>query len=170
MFRSNKVGAIEVKWNQDRIRQVYMLALLGATDRQMAEVMGISIDLFESWKKRKPDFKKAMMAGKMEADAKVAQALYHRAIGFEYEEDHVTVYRGEVIKTRVKKVLPPDVTAAVKWLSARQRGVWTESRIDVTHTNININKFDFSELSTDELMLVKKLGLKQIAENANAEG
>ena len=166
MRRKTKHAPIVLKYHSDRPRQVFALALLGATDKQMADVMGIGIDTFDAWKKRKPEFMEALQKGKLEADAKVAQALYHRAIGFEYEEDHVSVFKGDVRVTRVKKVLPPDVTAAVRWLSARQRGLWTDvSKVETVHTNININKFDFQGLTTDELMLVKKLGLKQLSEH-----
>ena len=92
--------------------------------------------------------------------------LYKRATGFSYEEEVLHVIKGEVVRSVVTKHVIPDPWSAHKWLSARQPQLWTDtSKSEITHTNININKFDFNGLSTEELKLVERIGLRQIAQN-----
>lgn len=158
-----------VHWNHDRTRQAFQLALLGATDKQMAEVMDVSLMTFDYWKRTKQDFREALKAGKTEANAKVAEALYKRATGFWQTETHITNYKGNIIKTKYEKYYPPDVLAATKWLTIRERSIWADiQRTEIMQTNINIMKIDLSGLTTEELMLAKKIGLTQLTENASA--
>jgi hypothetical protein len=104
--------------------------------------------------------------GKIIADSKVAASLYKRAVGFSFQEEVLHVIKGEVVRSVVTKHVIPDPWSAHKWLSARQPQLWTDtSKSETTHTNININKFDFNGLSTEELQLVEKIGLKQLAES-----
>jgi hypothetical protein len=150
------------KWNDDRARQVKALALLGATDEEMAEVMDININTFDLWKRTHPEFLRAMKSGKMAANAKVAKSLYKRANGFWVWENHVCMYRGVVIQTPVRKYYPPDSWAAAKILSIRERTKWADvTKIESTQTNININKLDFTGMSTEELLLMKQIQEKQ---------
>jgi hypothetical protein len=105
--------------------------------------------------------------GRTLADATVAASLYKAATGYEYEEDHVTAFQGEVTVTRVKKYKGPDSYAAVRWLSVRQKNLWTDSqKVEITQ-NINITKLDLSKLDTEELMMLEKIGLKQLAPRSN---
>ena len=68
------------------------------------------------------------------------------------------------------KHVPADVWAAAKWLSLRQRSVWSEvQRAEITHMNINVNRLDLTGFSTEELKMVETLGLKQIG-NGNGGG
>jgi hypothetical protein len=144
--------------------QAYRCALLGATDKQIAGVIGVDINTFDYFKRNRPEFLEALNRGKMDADAKVAEALYRRAIGYEVEEVDIKMYRGEIIKTTFIKHYPPDSWAAVKWLTIRQRTHWADIKVSENlQANININKFDFSELTTEELKMIKSIGLKQIA-------
>lgn len=159
----------QVHWNPDRIRQAFQLALLGATDKQMAAVMDVDIQTFDYWKRTKEDFRDALRAGKTEANAKVAEALFKKATGFWQTEWHITNYKGNIIKTKYKKYYPPDTLAATKWLTIRERAVWADiQRTEIMQTNINIMKIDLSALSTEELMLAKKIGINQLMENAGA--
>jgi hypothetical protein len=157
-----KIKRTPSKWRDDRNREVKALALLGATDEEMAEVMGVNINTFNLWKRTHPDFQKAMRAGKMIADAKTAKSLYKRANGFWIWETDIKMYRGQVIQTPVRKYYPPDSWAAAKILSIRQRTKWADvTKVETTQTNININKIDFSGLSTEELLLMKQIQEKQ---------
>ena len=158
-YRTNK----PTKWNLDRIRQGFELALLGATDEEMARVMGISIHTLNDWKRTYPKFLQTIEDGKLSADSKAAAGLFKRACGFEQMEIVVHMYRGEVIQTPVMKYYPPDPWSANKWLAVRQRTRWSEvQRIETTQTTININKFDFNGLSNEELMFAKNIGMKQL--------
>src|SRR5216683_2182387 len=57
------------------------LALLGLTDTEIADLFGISPDTLYEWRRRHPEFSDSLDAGKIEADAEVAESLYHRARG-----------------------------------------------------------------------------------------
>jgi len=138
------------------------MALLGATDVQVAGVLGVSIKTVEYWKREKPEFLEALNRGKMEADSKVAEALYNAAIGYDYEEDIVSIFKGEVTKTRVKRYKHGNPWASARWLSIRQRSLWHESQsIDITNRNIHTLQLDLTAFSTEELTLLKRLGMQQ---------
>ena len=162
--RKNKNGVptAHSAWDSDRPRQAYELCLLGQTDQQMADVMGISVKTIEYWKSTKPEFADACRRGKTSADARVAEALFRKAVGYTKEEEVVSVYKGEVTKTTIMKYYPPDAWACMKWLGLRQRENWTDvQRTETTQTNINVQKLDLSGIPTDELMLLRKIGLRQ---------
>ena len=156
-------------WCPERLIQARQLALLGKTNARMAEIMGVSIKTIEYWWRTKPEFRESLQNGRDMADAQTADSLFQVANGWEVEEEHLHINRitGEAKIIKIKKKYKPDAWAAAKWLALRQRELWTEiQRMESSHTNININKFDFSGLSNEELMLIKKIGLKQIIEHA----
>src|SRR5712692_6816611 len=55
------------------------LALLGATDQEMADALGIDQGTLDRWKMRHKEFRIAIQHGKIRADAEIAQSLYNRA-------------------------------------------------------------------------------------------
>ena len=157
-----------MKWNSDRPRQAFQLALLGHTDKEIARVMGVDVNTIDYWKRTKPEFLKRLNEGKDSADAEIAEAFYLKAHGGFIEETQYTVYKGEVISFPVRKYYPPDSWAAHKWLTIRQRERWADvQRIETTQTNINITKIDLSVFSTKELELINKIGILQLTENAS---
>jgi len=159
------------KWDEDKVRMVYELSLLGLTDAVMAKVMDISPEVFAGWKVKHPEFKDALKKGKMIADAKVAHAWYQRCTGYDYEEEHFSTYRGVPTVTKIQRHIPPDWAACARWLENRQREQWnTSHKVELLQTHININKFDFVGLSTEELVLAKKLGLSLLANNNGGNG
>jgi len=151
----------KIQWNRNRPKQAFKLALLGCTDREIADFMEVSEHTLTYWKRTKPGFARMLNKGKATADAKVAVALYRKAIGYSHVETKVSVVGGEVVLTDIIKHYPPDSWAAVKWLSIRQRSKWMEiTKTESTHTNLNILKMDFSGITTEELMALKKVGLR----------
>lgn len=170
-FKRSKSMAFTIqRYNDDIPRMAFQLALLGATDKQMAAVFGVDVQTIDYWKRTKRRFRLALEKGKTEADSEVAAALYKRAKGFSVIEDHVTMYKGQIIVTPVRKHYPPDTMAAKIWLNARQKEHWSETqKVEVTNTNINITKIDFSGLTNEELALAKKLGMKQLMEHAGSD-
>jgi len=57
------------------------LALLGATDQAMADVLGIDQVTLNRWKTRHTAFSIAIEHGKIRADAEIAESLFNRARG-----------------------------------------------------------------------------------------
>ena len=155
-----------VLWRSGFPLIAYEMALLGAEDKDIARAFGVSKDKFLQWVESKPELREALDEGKIIADSKVAASLYKRAVGFSFQEEVLHVIKGQVVRTIVTKHVIPDPWSANKWLSARQPQLWADvSKSETPHTNININKFDFNGLSTEELQLVEKIGLKQLAES-----
>lgn len=114
--------------------QAEKLAKLGAIDREMADFFGVSEQTLNAWKKAEPRFLESIKRGKEIADAEVASKLYHRAIGYEHPDTHVSMYQGEVTKTPLTKHYAPDPTAAIFWLKNRQPAKWRD-RVEVAVTD-----------------------------------
>lgn len=108
------------------------MALLGLTDIQMAEILLVAESTFYKWQHDHPEFSEAITRGKIEADGKVAKALYKRALGLTITEEAMTK---EGIVVELRKELPPDTAAAKHWLGNRQRALWGsngESTLTIT--------------------------------------
>ena len=59
------------------------------------------------------------------ANLTVEEALYRRAVGYDYWEEVWELVEGEVILTKkYKKHLPPDVKAILHWLWSRLPNQW----------------------------------------------
>ncbi len=115
--------------------QARRLALLGQTDAEMAAFFGVSEATFHRWKHAHKDFCESIKEGKADADAKVAAALYQRAVGYSHPDVHVSNYQGEITVTPLTKHYPPDTGAALIWLKNRQPDKWRdriEHQADVT--------------------------------------
>jgi hypothetical protein len=117
-----KVGR-PTSYKPEMCEQVFEMALLGLTDVQMAKVLGVAESTFNLFKEI-PEFSEALTQGKEDADAKVAKAMYKRALGLTITEDALT-RDGEVVQ--LKKELPPDTAAAKHWLANRQRALWANN-------------------------------------------
>jgi len=104
------------------------LALLGATDQEMADALGIDHVTLDRWKTRHREFRIAIERGKIRADAEIAESLYNRARGMSVPAVKIfqgTPEGGPVIVPH-QKHLPPDVGAAKLWLRNRQPEKWRE--------------------------------------------
>jgi len=126
--RSRKgVGGRPSKYDPAKTpEQAYKLCLLGATDKELADFFGVAESTLNKWKIDYPEFSEALNRGKVEADARVAHSLYHRALGYEHPDTDIRVVNGEVVITPTIKRYPPDTAAAIFWLKNRQRGKWRD--------------------------------------------
>ena len=113
------------------------LALLGATDAEMAEVLNINVRTLGNWMDKHPEFSKAIKSGMRQADGEVAERLFSRATGHSHEAVKIFMPAGAdaPVYARYVKHYPPDTNAALAWLSRRQPGLWREKQqIDITGT------------------------------------
>jgi len=162
------------KWKEEYVRHVFYLSLLGANDVQIAQTFGVSPACIDKWKRNKPEFYSSMQKGKMMADAKVSHSLYLAAIGYshpdqvvlsdkrkEYDPDTGKVIREwtEPLVVDVVKNYPPNVTAAIKWLQARQPDQWGK-KVEIKGRVDHHHKLDLSQFSEQELEVIKKLGIQ----------
>lgn len=119
--------------------QAEKLCKLGLTDKEMADIFGCSESTLNLWKIEHPDFSESIKRGKELADANVAERLYQRAMGFEHDSEEIKVVSNgggegsEVVKVPIRKIYPPDTTAAIFWLKNRQKKKWRDkTETDVT--------------------------------------
>ena len=101
--------------------QAYKLTLLGATDKELADFFDVCEKTINNWKLSFPDFLQSIKRGKIQADAEVAEKLFHRAKGYEHEETKVFCHEGDITTYEVVKHYPPDTGAAMAWLKNRRR-------------------------------------------------
>jgi hypothetical protein len=84
--------------------------LLGAKDKQIADFIGVTESTFYLWKTQIPRFSEALKSGRENADAKVARALY-------------------------KKALDGDTASCIFWLKNRRPEDWRDQR-DLRHSGM----------------------------------
>lgn len=115
--------------------KAYKLCLLGATNAQIAEIFGVTESTLDNWKERHPGFLGAITRGKQAADAAVAEALYHRALG--YSHPAVKIFMpanaSEPVYADYTEHYPPDTQAASLWLRNRQPKLWRD-KVEHEHT------------------------------------
>ena len=120
---------------QEHDELVYKLCLLGATDKEMADILGVSESTLNLWKDTYSKFSESLTRGKVVADAEIAKSLYHRAKGYEHTETITATYQGQITDTMdVIKHYPPDTPAATLWLKNRQPDKWRD-KVEVDQTN-----------------------------------
>lgn len=109
------------KYNKKYNNQVYKLALLGATDKEFADFFEVKEQTINNWKNKEPEFFESIKRGKVEADAKVAESLYNRALGYNYTEKRTEENPNGDIKTILtEKHIAADVAAQNIWLKNRR--------------------------------------------------
>jgi hypothetical protein len=120
------------KYNKTYDRQVYRLALLGATDQELADFFEVNVDTIYEWAKVHPSFSEARKKGKMLADAAVTDRLYQRAIGYSHPAVKIFNDGGKPLIVDYVEHYPPDPTSCIFWLKNRQPQKWRD-RIDQVH-------------------------------------
>lgn len=135
--------------------QVFKLALLGMTDKEIAKFFDVTPETINNWKHDHPGFLQSLNAGRDQADAEVAKSLYRRATGMEVFEERLAHRNGVQEVVQVRKQIAPDPGAAALWLSIRQRKRWAQKVEDrdpepIEGQDDNAGK-DLRGLSNDEL-------------------
>jgi hypothetical protein len=98
-------------------------------DAELADFFGVSISAIKAWKIRYPEFKTATAMGKQEADDRVVDALFHRAVGYSFDAEKIFPPRGRArkeLRVAYREHLPPDTMAGRLWLLNRQPEMWRE--------------------------------------------
>lgn len=116
------------KFKPEFIAQAEKLCKLGATDLEIADFFEVEVRTVYRWKAENEHFCQALKSGKEEADARVERSLFARANGYEHDEVHVSNYQGAITLTPIRKIYPPDTTAAIFWLKNRRPEQWRETK------------------------------------------
>jgi len=106
--------------------KAFKLALLGCTDKEIAELLEIAESTLNNWKLKHPEFVESLKKGKEDADSNVADRLYQRAMGYEHDDVDIRVCGKAIIQTKIRKYYPPDPVAAIFWLKNRRRSDWKD--------------------------------------------
>jgi len=131
-------------------------ARAGLTDEQMAKNVGIAPSTLYAWKAMYPEISESLKRGKEVVDLDVENTLLKRALGYDYYEETEELrfnnasgeYKMTVTK-RVKKSVPPDVTALIFWLKNRMPDKWKDRQ--------NIELSDLREEQTKLDSIIKQM-------------
>jgi hypothetical protein len=137
MAKAKKPGR-PTKWSDEMSEQVYNYTLLGATDEQLAEFLGVDVATIYRWAdpdcdQFRQEFCDARRKGKELADIQVTKSLYRRALGYEQPTEKImtrAVGGGESVIERLDTFthVPGDVTAAIFWLKNRRPDQWRDKK------------------------------------------
>lgn len=125
-------------------------AFLGLTQAEAAENFGVTATTLQRWIDLHPEFEHAWRSGGIEADARVARALYLKAMGFRKKAEKIFFdgKRGTIVRAVYSEYYPPDTRAAELWLQYRQRERW--SRKDEAQSS-ELTVVAYIDADTDEL-------------------
>lgn len=131
--------------------QAKKLCELGATDVELADFFGVSINTIGNWKTAHPGFLGALKVGKEVADDRVERSLYNRATGYTFDAVKIMTVAGEAVTVPYREHMPPDVTACIFWLKNRRRDEWRDRyEHDLEHNRKHIDAA-LGDMSDDEL-------------------
>ena len=119
------------KYQETYPEQARKLCLLGATDPELADFFDVCTTTIDNWRAEYPEFLGAIKSGKIQADAHIADRLYSRAEGAEWEEQQaIKVKTGphteQIVTVTVRRAAPPDSTAIIFWLKNRRSAQWRD--------------------------------------------
>lgn len=138
-------------YREEYAEQARRLCLLGLTDAELAEYFEISEATLNVWKDAHPEFMESISAGKLGADADVADKMYRRACGYSHDAVKIFMPAGAQAPVYAPYVehYPPDTQAGSLWLRNRQPGKWRDRR-EVVDPNAD-------QRSAEHLLLVAGL-------------
>lgn len=108
--------------------QATKLAMLGATNEDLAAFFNVSVSTVGKWIAENGEFSDALKEGRAVADSRVARSLYERATGYQHRA--VKIFADP--KTGAQKIIeyteryPPDTTACIFWLKNRRPDLWRD--------------------------------------------
>lgn len=111
----------------------------GCTIKEIHTKIGVDARTFRAWRKKCPELDEIMSVGKDIATTRVVNALYRRAVGYEYEESVQELVEGRMITTKIfTKHMPPDTKAILSYLFNRDCANWraVQQPIDTNATEI----------------------------------
>lgn len=114
--------------NDKIIEQAGKICALGATDIELADILGVDVRTIYRWRSESDKFCQSLRTAKEVADERVERSLYARANGYEHDEVDIRVIDGQIVQTPIRKFYPPDTTAGIFWLKNRRPGAWRETK------------------------------------------
>lgn len=132
----------DIKFNE----QVERLAMLGATDKQIADFFEVAESTLNLWKKEYQEFSESLKRGKLIADTRVAASLFKKAVGFTRKGVKIFNANGKPLIVPYNEYYPPDTTAQIFWLKNRQKEIWRDKQ------SIAVDYEDLSDSDLDKII------------------
>lgn len=123
MGRKNRYES-HVKPHLEEIKEWYQVL----TEKQIAEMLGVSVTSFENYKIKYPELRETLQSGKKKLIKTLKETLKKKAMGYSYEETKtkVTEVNGDVVKKVTEtfvKYAQPD-TGAIHLLLKNLDDTW----------------------------------------------
>lgn len=106
------------------------LAMLGMTDKDIAQVLGLSPGKFRKYKKKHSSIRVTLRKGRVVAAGKVVKSLYKKANGFSVPEEKLfySAKYNRVVRANTRKYFPPDTVAQIFWLKNHAPDFWRDRK------------------------------------------
>jgi len=147
----NKRGR-KTKYREEFCTQAEKLCALGATDRDLADFFHVSESTLNLWKLTHPEFSESLKDGKDQADKRVEQSLYRRALGYSHDAVKILQDKGNPVIVPYVEHHPPDTTACIFWLKNRRPDRWRDLKA-LEHSGEIVQRH-VNELTDDELTAI----------------
>lgn len=136
------------KWPriQDKLLLVEKWARDGLTEEQICKNLGISKNTMNRYKNEHSDFLNAIKKGKEIAITELENALFKKALGYEYEEvkTYIKLDDGKEVRytEKTRKHIPPDVAACSILLKNKDHGNWSDNpmKLDLEREFLELRK------------------------------
>ena len=124
-------GGRPSSYKPEYAKQAEKLAMLGATDQEIADFFEVDVRTVYRWKHDYDKFCQALKAGKDVVDDRVERSLYQKAIGYEQEEVKIFMPAGAEapVYAPYRAKVAPDTTAAIFWLKNRRSDQWRDAKL-----------------------------------------
>lgn len=155
---------------EDNLIRIESWARMGLTDEQIAKNMGVNKTTLYDWMKKFPDISNSIKKGKAPIDFEVENALFKRAIGYEYEEvetiiEEIDGKQRKRIK-KIKKVALPETSAMIFWLKNRKPKEWrklnpvVEAKLNAETEKLLKEAESLSNESTGDVIFINDIPLE----------
>jgi hypothetical protein len=121
-------GGRPTKYDNKFAEQAKLLCRLGATNPELAEFFEVVVSTIHDWRAAHPEFHEAIRQGKEMADARVANALFHRAVGYKHKALKFFAHEGTSWSEEYVEHYPPDAASCIFWLKNRRPDLWRDQR------------------------------------------
>jgi hypothetical protein len=128
------------------VEQAQKMSRLGATEAEIAHLLGVSVMTLWRWRAKNEDFAQAFKLGREAAAERIENSMFHRAVGYTYPSEKIVVVDKKVERVPIKEHVPPDVTAGQFLLTNYKPGEFRNRQsIEAGAPG------DFDRMSDDEL-------------------
>lgn len=121
----------KIDWILDKDNMLLIEGWLrdGASIEQICKNLGVNRNLWYKAIKKSEEFAKLSKRTKEVVDREIENAMYKRAMGYEYDEITEEYEMGFLTKRKVvRKHVPPDTGAQVFWLKNKKPDSWKDKR------------------------------------------